>query len=212
MTSKVSELPAGTHEEATFDYSSLPLILKLSNWMSWRAVVNNLRPGSWVDLMCGMRAMLQQSQLKNPKITQFEALDQEIDEGLERIGIKTNKQTIVDSLPLETTSHDNITFINGLEHFFADQDMLHECYRILKPGGVLQVIVPTWFGKGFLEFMAFRMKMQEQIYHGMNDHKMYYDERNIWPKLVRAGFMPSDIRIRRIKFRCSLHIVAKKAS
>jgi hypothetical protein len=72
--------------------------------------------------------------------------------------------------------------------------------------------VPTWFGKGFLEFMAFRMKMQEQIYHGMNDHKMYYDERNIWPKLVRAGFMPSDIKIRRIKFRCSLHIVARKAA
>jgi len=146
MATKASELPAGTHEEATFDYSSLPLILKLSNWMSWRAVVNNLRTGSWVDLMCGMRAMLQQSQLKNRKITEFTALDQEIDEGLERIGIKTSKQTIVDSLPLESTSYDNVTFINGLEHFFADQDMLHECFRILKPGGVLQVIVPTWFG------------------------------------------------------------------
>ena len=212
MTTKASELSAGTHEEATFDYSSLPLILKLSNWMSWRAVVNNLRSGSWVDLMCGMRAMLQQSQLKNRKITEFVALVQEIDEHLERIGIKTNKQTITDTLPLESTAFDNITFINGLEHFFADQDMLHECFRILKPGGVLQVIVPTWFGKGFLEFMAFRMKMQEQIYHGMNDHKMYYDEKNIWPKLVRAGFMPSDIKIRRIKFWCSLHIVAKKAA
>jgi len=159
-----------------------------------------------------MRAMLQQSQLKNRKITEFVALDQEIDEHLERIGIKTNKQTITDTLPLESTAFDNITFINGLEHFFADQDMLHECFRILKPGGVLQVIVPTWFGKRFLEFMDFRMKMQEQIYHGMNDHKMYYDEKNIWPKLVRAGFMPSDIRVRRIKFWCSLHIVAKKAA
>ena len=86
MATKATELPAGTHEEATFDYSSLPLILKLSNWMSWRAVVNNLRPGSWVDLMCGMRAMLQQSQLKNRKITQFVALDQEIDEGDPRFG------------------------------------------------------------------------------------------------------------------------------
>jgi SAM-dependent methyltransferase len=212
MTTKATDLPAGTHQEATFDYSSLPLILKLSNWMSWRAVVRNLGPGSWVDLMCGMRAMLQQSQRKNGKIKEFVALDQEIDESLERIGINTNKATIVDSLPFEAERFDNITFINGLEHFFADQEMLLECHRILRPGGVLQVIVPTWFGKGFLEFMAFRLKMQEQIYHGMNDHKMYYDERTIWPKLVRAGFQPSDIRIRRIKFRCSLHIVARKHS
>jgi SAM-dependent methyltransferase len=207
-----SELPAGTHEDATFDYSSLPLILKLSNWMSLHAVVSNLVRGSWVDLMCGMRAMLQQSQLKNPKITEFLALDQEIDESLERLGIHTNRQTIVDSLPLESARFDNVTLINGLEHFFADQDMLHECFRILRPGGVLQVIVPTWFGKGFLEFMAFRMKVQQQIYEGMNDHKTYYDERNVWPKLVRAGFLPSDIRIRRIKFRCSLHVVARKAN
>jgi hypothetical protein len=28
----------------------------------------------------------------------------------------------------------------------------------------------------------------------MNDHKMYYDVRDLWPLLVRAGFLPSDIR------------------
>ena len=45
--------------------------------------------------MCGMRHAAA-SQLKNRKITSSWRLT-EIDENLERIGIKTNKQTIVDA-------------------------------------------------------------------------------------------------------------------
>ena len=193
-----------------FEYDSLPFYLKLSNWLSWRAVRNNLVAGNWLDLMCGSQAILQQSQLKNAKISEFVALDQEIDPGLERLGIKPNQATLVDSLPFADASFDNITFINALEHLFQDQEMLVECYRVLRPGGVLQVIVPTWFGKGILEFLAFKLKVQQQIYDGMNDHKLYYDERTAWPKLVRAGFAPSAIKVKRIKFRCSLYLKARK--
>ena len=34
----------------------------------------------------------------------------------------------------------------------------------------------------------------------MDDHKMYYDPRDIWPMLVRAGFKPSRVKVFRHKF------------
>jgi hypothetical protein len=38
----------------------------------------------------------------------------------------------------------------------------------------------------------------------MDDHKMYYDKRDLWPLLVRAGFRPSEIRLRYHKFWLNL--------
>ena len=34
----------------------------------------------------------------------------------------------------------------------------------------------------------------------MNDHKTYYDPRDLWPMLVQAGFRPQDIKVHRHKF------------
>ena len=44
----------------------------------------------------------------------------------------------------------------------------------------------------------------------MNDHKMYYDERTLWPMLVHAGFRPRNIKLKRIKAMCSLYALARK--
>ena len=34
----------------------------------------------------------------------------------------------------------------------------------------------------------------------MDDHKWYFDPRDLWPLLVRAGFKPSEIQCHRHKF------------
>jgi hypothetical protein len=52
------------------------------------------------------------------------------------------------------------------------------------------ISVPTWWGKRVLEFLAFRLGMSTDE---MDDHKMYYDPRDLWPLLVRAGFRPHAI-------------------
>ena len=43
----------------------------------------------------------------------------------------------------------------------------------------------------------------------MEDHKMYYDPRDLWPLLVRAGFRPSHIRVFRHKFRLNTFAVCR---
>jgi hypothetical protein len=45
----------------------------------------------------------------------------------------------------------------------------------------------------------------------MDDHKMYYGRRDLWPLLVRAGFAPSAIVMRYHKGGLNLFATAKKA-
>jgi hypothetical protein len=79
---------------------------------------------------------------------------------------------------------------------------------VLKPGGLLLVNVPTWRGKFFLEFSAFQLGTSPVV--EMDDHKMYYDIRDLWPLLVRAGFRPSRIQLAYHKLGLNLFGVVRK--
>ena len=74
------------------------------------------------------------------------------------------------------------------------QRALRKRLGLLRPGGVLALNVPTWLGRPFLEFSAYRLGLSPA--EEMDDHKRYYGRRDLWPKLVRAGFRPSAIRLR----------------
>jgi SAM-dependent methyltransferase len=86
---------------------------------------------------------------------------------------------------------------NVIEHLDDAEAALSALYRLVAPGGVCVVNVPSWRGKRFLELAAFRLGLAPR--EEMNDHRMYYDPRDLWPLLVRAGFRPSDIHVRRHK-------------
>jgi SAM-dependent methyltransferase len=85
-----------------------------------------------------------------------------------------------------------------LEHLWDPVAALTEFHRILAPGGKALINVPSWRGKYFLELSAF--KLGRSPAEEMNDHKMYYDTHDLWPLLVKAGFMPRDIRCFSHKF------------
>jgi SAM-dependent methyltransferase len=79
-----------------------------------------------------------------------------------------------------------------LEHVSDAPELLRQVRRVLAPGGTALVNVPSWRGKWFLELSAFRLGLSPAA--EMDDHKMYYDVRDLWPLLVAAGFRPSRIR------------------
>jgi SAM-dependent methyltransferase len=85
-----------------------------------------------------------------------------------------------------------------VEHLTEPDRMLSEMRRVTAPGGVCVINVPTWRGKWFLEFSAFRLALSPA--EEMDDHKTYYDPKDLWPLLVRAGFLPHGIKCRRHKF------------
>jgi SAM-dependent methyltransferase len=108
---------------------------------------------------------------------------------------------------VETESQDLVMCMSVLEHLWDPADALKEFRRILAPRGVCLLNVPTWRGKWFLEYSAFRLKTSPP--EEMDDHKMYYDLSDLWPLLVRAGFLPHQIRSFRHKFGLNLFAVCR---
>jgi SAM-dependent methyltransferase len=100
--------------------------------------------------------------------------------------------------PLETGSLDIVMMISVLEHLWDPLGALRELRRLLAPDGTCLINVPSWKGKRYLELAAFKLGVSPAS--EMDDHKMYYDVRDLWPLLVQAGFLPSRIRCFSHKF------------
>jgi len=108
---------------------------------------------------------------------------------------------------LDSGSLDVALCLSVLEHLWEPLDALTELRRVLAPGGVALVNVPSWRGKRLLELAAFRLGVSPA--EEMDDHKAYYDPRDLWPLLVRAGFRPSAIRCHRHKLGLNTFAVCR---
>jgi SAM-dependent methyltransferase len=104
-------------------------------------------------------------------------------------------------------SLDVVLCLSVLEHLDEPQQALDEFRRILAPGGVVLINVPSWRGKQWLELSAFRLGLSPAL--EMDDHRRYYDPRDLWPMLVRAGFRPSAISCKRHKFGLNTFAVCR---
>jgi SAM-dependent methyltransferase len=92
---------------------------------------------------------------------------------------------------LPSADLDVVLIVSVLEHVWEPLEVMREIRRALRPGGVCLVNVPSWRGKRYLELSAFKLGLSPAA--EMNDHKMYYDVRDLWPLLVKAGFRPQDV-------------------
>jgi SAM-dependent methyltransferase len=103
-------------------------------------------------------------------------------------------------------SLDVVLCMSVIEHLWEPDRTMAHFHRVLRPGGVCLVNVPSWRGKTALEFSAFKLGLSPA--EEMDDHKMYYDPRDLWPLMVRAGFAPHAIRCFRHKFFLNTFAVA----
>jgi SAM-dependent methyltransferase len=197
--------------DQSYGQQGLSLADKLGVWLSQRAIRRHL-PGrnnlEVLELGCGYRAA--QLIALGPKLKHGIGVDFQIAPELHALEKFTFHQgTIEEALPkLESESMDVVMLISVLEHLAEPDSVIQAAWRLLRPSGLLLINVPTWRGKRFLEFSAFRLGLSPKI--EMDDHKMYYDKRDLWPILVRSGFKPSQIRLRYHKFGLNLFAVAQK--
>ena len=194
-----------------FGFERLSPLDKFGVWLSQRAIRKYLPAGKPLDVLelgCGFQA-------KNlialrPMLNRGVGIDFSISPAVKGItGFEFHEGPIAEaSASFEPASFDAILFISVLEHLWDPLPVLLDCNRWLRPGGVLLVNVPTWLGKVALETAAFRLGLSPKA--EMDDHKMYYDKRDLWPLLVRAGFLPSTIGMHYHKFRLNLFAVIRK--
>jgi SAM-dependent methyltransferase len=186
---------------------------RLGVWLSQRAIRRWLPAGHELQILelgCGYRAtqlLALRDRMKTGTGVDFQIAP----ELRSRPGLVFHEGPIEDTLPrLAPGAFDVVLLISVLEHLREPLATLAAAQRLLRPGGVLLVNVPTWRGKFFLEFSAFRLGWSPAV--EMDDHKMYYDPRDLWPLLVRAGFRPSAIRLSTHKFGLNLFAAATKSA
>ena len=198
-----------TSREFSYEQTRKPsLVDKLGVLLSNRDIVDfvkKYKPARIVDLGCGFNATLLQE--LRPYCNDLLGVDVDTNKDVE--GIQLLDQHIDKELPfLADASVDFIVINSVLEHLDYPDAVLAEIYRSLKPGGWLFVNVPNWRGKTFLEFSAFKLGLSPA--DEMNDHKMYYDKRDLWPLIVRAGFRPQDIKLSSHKLGLNTKAYARK--
>jgi 2-polyprenyl-3-methyl-5-hydroxy-6-metoxy-1,4-benzoquinol methylase len=154
--------------------------------------------GRAADIGCGFDGQLGRALF--PAASELILVDIHVDPAIadgHRIKIKEGYlPAVLDTLP--DASLDAIICNNVIEHLDDPDATLNQLRRLIAPGGVVIVNVPSWRGKFFLELAAFRFNMAPA--EEMDDHRIYYDPRDLWPLLVRAGFKPRSLTVRRHKF------------
>jgi len=189
----------------SYGETGLTLLDRFGVYLSKRAILRRLPRRdalSVLDLGCGYRATLLRALA--PHLAHGVGVDLSVaPEVRQEEKLSFHEAAIEDALPeLEAGRFDLVLLISVLEHLWKPLPVLEHCRRVLRPGGVLFVNVPTWRGKRFLEFSAFRLGTSPAL--EMDDHKMYYDVRDLWPLLVQAGFKPSCIQLSSHKFGLNL--------
>ena len=196
---------------ASYGQEKLTFVDRLGVWLSQRAISRELPNRSDLEVLelgCGYRAT--QLVALGPRLKRGVGIDFQLAPelaSLEKLSFYAG--TIEDSLlKLAAQTFDAVLLISVLEHLRDPLAVIESGRDLLKPAGVLLINVPTWRGKTFLEFSAFRLGLSPKV--EMDDHKMYYDKRDLWPLLVRAGFKPSLVKLRYHKCGLNLFAVARQ--
>lgn len=155
--------------------------------------VRRHRPRRFLDLGCGFHADLLTALV--PEVPVLVGVDLEIDPvHASHYGITPLNDEAVEALGmLESESFDFISMLSVLEHLPNPQEALDQIHRVLAPGGVAFIHVPTWAGKTVLEIMGFKQGLSAD---SIDDHRMYYRIAELWPMVIRAGFRPRYTRMR----------------
>jgi len=186
---------------------------RLGVWLSAlqvRRQIPNFRGLDVADIGCGYHATFARTLLDS--VRSLSLVDLAIAPDLH-----ANEKTYVieGQLPgalerLSDSSLDVIVCNSVLEHLWEPLETLSHFRRLLRPGGLALVNVPSWRGKTFLELSAFRLHLSPP--DEMNDHKAYYDPRDLWPLLVRGGFLPREIRCFTHKLGLNTFAVCRRAA
>lgn len=178
-------------------------------WLSSRAVIKHASFAGkrFADLGCGYEARFARTQLDASAgaLLVDIALADDLKADPRVTAIEGGLPAALAGQP--DASRDIVLCLSVLEHLVEPQDALGEIRRLVAPGGVALINVPSWRGKWFLETAAFRLGVSPA--EEMDDHKAYYDPRDLWPMLVRAGFRPQQIRCHTHKFGLNTFAVCR---
>lgn len=194
-------MPEGARKSAYGQNDQPSVVDRFGVWLSARQIrryAGSLSGRQLGDFGCGYHAAFVRTVL--PELKRAVLVDVAVAPDLKDVPNVTAIEGILPGVlsQVASASLDIVLCISVLEHLWDPVAALRECFRIVRPGGLCLFNVPSWRGKRFLEFSAFRLRLSPA--DEMDDHKAYYNMKDFWLLLVRAGFRPSNIRCFSHKF------------
>jgi 2-polyprenyl-3-methyl-5-hydroxy-6-metoxy-1,4-benzoquinol methylase len=167
---------------------------RAGTWLNSRQIRRRVRGfagKSVVDIGCGFQGVFARSILD--EVAHATLVDLSLADDLKAHPKVT---AILGELPdvlaqVESQSIDVVVCNNVLEHLWQPSVALGHVRRMLRPGGIAYLNVPSWHGKVFLETAAFRLRLTSAA--EIDDHKAYYTRHELWRLVVSSGFKPSQV-------------------
>jgi 2-polyprenyl-3-methyl-5-hydroxy-6-metoxy-1,4-benzoquinol methylase len=204
-------LREGMRERAYGQGYQPTIVDRFGVWLSARQIRRYVGPfrGKRIgDFGCGYQAAFARAVLSEVEhaVLVDSALAADVKSVRNVTAIEGTLPEVLQQIPTGTL--DLVLCISVLEHLWDPLPLLRHCLRTVRPDGVCLFNVPSWRGKKFLEYSAFRLGLSPK--DEMDDHKAYYDVKDLWPLLVQAGFLPSDIRCFPHKFGLNTFAVCRR--
>lgn len=107
------------------------------------------------------------------------------------------------SLPFGNNSVDGVFMGELLEHLFDTRTILAECFRVIKPGGVLVLTTPNLAGlQDRIEFLWGRSPRHVNPLHRyLHLHIRPFTAKTLFATIRASGFVPIELRSNHIVFR-----------
>jgi 2-polyprenyl-3-methyl-5-hydroxy-6-metoxy-1,4-benzoquinol methylase len=202
--------PGHLREHSYGQNRQLTFVDRFGVWLSARQIrryAGSLTGKRIGDFGCGYRATFARSIIDDlESVTLVDlALSEDLKSHPKATAIEGSLPEALTGIP--SNSLDLVLCMSVLEHLWEPLAVLQECFRIARNTGICLFNVPSWRGKRFLEYSAFQLGLSPK--DEMNDHKTYYDVKDFWPLLVRAGFLPINIRCFSHKFGLNTFAVCR---
>ena len=183
-----------------------PLLEPLLYKLRVRKVVGNIpRGGKVCDICCDANGRF----LFGIKdiIGEGVGIDKDV-KALSDGNISLRRVELEKTIELKSESFDCITLLAAIEHLSYQQEIIRECFRILKPGGILLITTPSSAAKKVLEFLAFKLGIVSS--KGVREHKRYYDKKSLRELCIRAGFDDNKIVVEGFELGYNIFLRAVK--
>ncbi len=183
-----------------------PILEPFLGWMRIKKIRKYIpRGGRICDICCGKGGMLLL------KIKDFikEGVGYDMDVKNSSIGnISFKKKNIIKRIDEKSDYFDCVILLAAIEHLDFPQEVINECFRILKRGGIILLTTPSPAAKKILEFLSFKLSLVSAEL--LKTHKKYFDKEELVKIFTMAGFRKEKIVIGKFEFGYNSFIKAVK--
>jgi len=183
-----------------------PFLEPILHYLRVKEIIKKIPRGSKVcDVCCGEKG----SFLFDISDILEEGIGLDKDAENKREGkILLKKSDLEKEISEKSNYFDCVILLAAIEHLNYPQEIIKECFRILKEGGKALITTPSAKGRWLLEFLSFRLGIvsPEQI----KDHKHYFNKKEIFDLFVEAGFDRQKISLKEFEFGYNIFAEAIK--